>query len=375
MLKFLQRIYEIPNKGRRFKSMEGLRAYAALLIFFVHYFDAYIREIFKVDPNTLHLSKVADPALKACYYLFASHYGVDIFFFLSGFLICRILSKPEFNYGHFIVRRVTRIYPAAIIAISVWAYIRIIVQGWYGFELTQFVGNLFFLNAVPTLGIKPYATITWSLFYEMVFYLTFPAILLISAGKQQLKPLKIIFFGVIYMLLIYNIGGMFIRFLMFFGGCLMATLSTNQLKSMAKRFPDWLVIIVFFISTLIFSEFLRYDYFIPIFVATSFCLVLNVLYGKDLLNKFFSITPLRYLGNISFSFYLIHGFGIEIIMVHYKKSFEFMDGFLYLSITITLCLLISIFLSTLLYLVAERPYFQKKKELITVISATQKRTI
>ena len=354
------RIYSLPNESSRFKSMEGLRAYAALLVFMVHYFDAYIRSVYGQDPNILQLSQIESPGLFLSQYLFASHYGVDIFFLLSGFLVCRMVNRKDFRFGLFMTNRVRRIYPAAIIALLIWAYTRIVVQGWYGFELPQFIGNLLFLNAVPALDVTPYATITWSLFYELLFYMTFPLILLLSFGQARIKPVHVLLFAAAYMSVIQLLGGMYIRFLMFFGGALMSTLPVTTLRGLAERIPTWLVLAAYITSSFVFAEFLMYNYFIPLFAVTAFFFVLKVLYSKGWLYHIFALAPLRYIGNMSFSFYLLHGLAIEIVMHAWHNIFQTLDGPLYFLVTITVCLLLALALSTVLFLVAERPYFGHK---------------
>ena len=368
----LARIYEIPGGSGRFRAMEGLRAYAALLILLVHYFDAYIRDVFGTDPNVLRLSHIADPALLASYYFFASHYGVDIFFFLSGFLVCRMVTRTDFQLGHFLAHRMLRIYPAALIALLMWAYIRIAVQSWYPFDLSQFLGNLLFLNALPSLDIKPYAIVTWSLFYELLFYLTFPLILLLSIAGQRLTPIRVLLFAAAYMWGLQSLEGMFVRFWMFFGGAFMATLSADQLNALARRSPAWLVMLAFAASTLVFAECFRYDYFIPLFVVTTFFFAVKVLYGDGWLNRFFSLTPLRYLGNVSYSFYLMHLLAIDLVMYRYREAFAHLNGIAFLLVTFVLCLLLSVVFATILFLVAERPYFQRKPETQAAVLISEK---
>ena len=86
----LRNIYEIEGGGERFRSMEGLRAYAALLIFFVHYFDAYFREHLGQETSALDITSGDSLSFKIFYYLYNSHFGVDIFLFLERF----------FNFPH-----------------------------------------------------------------------------------------------------------------------------------------------------------------------------------------------------------------------------------------------------------------------------------
>ena len=76
------RIYSVPQACGRMEPLDGLRAYAAFLVFLVHYADSYANRVLGVDLNALRLTAVPDAHTGVIYFLFASHYGVDIFFFL-----------------------------------------------------------------------------------------------------------------------------------------------------------------------------------------------------------------------------------------------------------------------------------------------------
>jgi peptidoglycan/LPS O-acetylase OafA/YrhL len=356
----LERIYEIPGDRARLRSMEGLRAYAALLVFFVHYMDPYIRHAFKVDPNTLALSSIEQPDLALAQWLFASHYGVDIFFVLSGFLICRLVSSPKFRLSSFIVNRLLRIYPAAIASLAIWAFTRIAIQGWYDWDIQQFVGNLLFLNAVPATGVVPYNTVTWSLFFELLFYAIFP---LIRFGRDRSAPVRpgaVMLFGLLVCGALYLLGGNFVRFPMFFAGALMASVDEDRLKRAAAGIPLWAVLVAYAGSSVLFAETLSYRLFSPIFAVTATLLVLKTLYGTGLLAKLFSATPLRYLGNVSYSFYLTHGLGIELVMYRYHDTFASLPPLLYTFVTLFLCLILSTIVATILFVTVERPYFRRR---------------
>jgi exopolysaccharide production protein ExoZ len=354
------RIYALPNESSRFAAMEGLRAYAAFLVFLVHYFDVYSRNTLGIDPNTVRLGEAQDAVTAVVIYLFASHYGVDIFFFLSGFLIYRIITRSRFSYTSFAKSRLLRVYPTFLVSFFIWLYIRIVLQS-YPFELSQFVGNLFFLNAIPMAGVQPYNAVTWSLFYEFVFYMAFPLMLLLRPRSSRVGPWQVLGFGVLFMFVVLSLEPSFIRFLMFFGGALMACFHRKQLTALARRIPDTIVLVAYFTSTLWFAYQLSYTYFIPVFLVTTFLLVLKTLYGDGFLNTIFQIKWLRYMGNISYSFYLMHGLAIELIMVNSSSVFSGMGNGMYLAITFCAALLLAIVLATLLFLLTEKPYFMRKR--------------
>lgn len=362
MKQFIDRIYTLPNTASRFTAMEGLRAYAALLIFLVHYFDNFSRNILGIDLNSHNLGSVEDPVSGMVFYLFASHYGVDLFFFLSGFLIYRIVSRASFSYPEFVKGRLLRIYPTFLVSLFVWACVRIVIHHAYPFDLSQLLGNLLFLNAIPSLGVTPYNAVTWSLFYEFVFYLLFPAILLLPGPNSHQGPWHVIGFGIVFVWAAVNLNPFFIRFMMFFGGALMASLGYRQLTGLAKRIPDSLVIGCYLSSTLWFSFLLGYQNFIPVFLVTSFLLILKVLYGTGFLNRMFQNCWLRYLGNISYSFYLMHGLAIELVTGHLAKGLVEYGIAVYLVVTFGLALLLAVVFSTALFLLTEKPYFSRRQQ-------------
>lgn len=353
------RIYSLPNESSRLTSMEGLRAYAAFLVFLVHYFDAFARNMLGMDPNTVRLGEAQDAVTGLVIYLFASHYGVDIFFFLSGFLICRIIARSGFSYHSFAKSRLLRVYPTFLVSFLVWLYIRIVLQN-HPYDASQFFGNLFFLNAVPAAGVQPYNAVTWSLFYEFVFYLTFPLILFLQAGTARVNSWQVLCFGVLFMVVMLNLEPSFIRFLMFFGGAFMASIHPRQLTALASYIPETIVLLLYFASTIWFAHQLSYTYFIPVFLVTTFLLVLKILYGDGFLNKLFQLKWLRYMGNISYSFYLMHGLAIELVMVNLSPVFSGMGKGMYFAMTFCAALLLGIVLSTLLFLLTEKPYFTRR---------------
>ena len=94
--------------------MEGLRGFAVLLVFFVHYM-ALIEPWLGDDAawaETVSLV-VAD----------VGNAGVDLFFMLSGYLIYgSLLARPQ-PYGLFLRRRIERLYPTFLVVFLVILYL------------------------------------------------------------------------------------------------------------------------------------------------------------------------------------------------------------------------------------------------------------
>ena len=116
--------------------------------------------------------------------------GVDVFFAVSGFLICGLLLQEYARAGEidlrcFYIRRVFRILPpyyaalAAIVAISAFGAIHITYS-----NLPSCL--LFYRNYMP-LGGDYYTAHYWSLSVEEHFYLLWPVLLIASTPKRAGK--------------------------------------------------------------------------------------------------------------------------------------------------------------------------------------------
>lgn len=121
-------------------------------------------------------------------WLFAAHgrLGVDLFFIISGFVMHHTLSAKPYSAGGFMWRRLLRIAPAYWIAtlVLVAAAPLGIVAADYKFALWDLRTLLLSFAFVPHehlsgLGVLPVLTVGWTLNFEMFFYVTLAACLLI----------------------------------------------------------------------------------------------------------------------------------------------------------------------------------------------------
>jgi len=96
---------------RRLRGLDALRGIAALAVCLFHY--------------TYSFPRVTGRALDVNFVASAGHYGVDLFFIISGFVIFMTLEKNRSVYD-FIDARIARIYPAfwaaLLIAVAVLCF-------------------------------------------------------------------------------------------------------------------------------------------------------------------------------------------------------------------------------------------------------------
>ena len=167
--------------------------------------------------------------------------GVDVFFFISGYLITLIihnkLSKRNFNLKEFYIKRVLRIVPSylLIILISIIGFVFVFSE--YHFDKFQesinyslfFITNIYFLFNSNYFDISAYfkpLLHLWSLSTEFYFYLFFPIFYLILfkyVNNKKIFVIRIIYVLNLIFLLILNLNDNFtfyfplLRYLFLFG--------------------------------------------------------------------------------------------------------------------------------------------------------------
>lgn len=139
----------------RLPGIQAARAIAALSIAYFHSWVALTR--FPKD------TAYPLPILSGYGWL-----AVDLFFAISGFVICLVAAKPNFNVPSFLTKRALRLYPLWLMTLTAFALLAIV---WRGPREGETLG--YFLYSATLLPTEqfPFYDIGWSLQHEMVFYL------------------------------------------------------------------------------------------------------------------------------------------------------------------------------------------------------------
>ncbi len=160
-------------------SLTGVRFFPALLVFFIH----ALQPIGPVDP-TGPVNPFADQGLAqglVKFFLPAGYLGVSFFFLLSGFVITWSV-KPGERVTSYWRRRIVKIFPNHVV---MWAAAMILFASAYT-PMRTWLPNLFLVNS----WINDFTTQmsvnapSWSLCAELLFYLSFPLLLL---GVRRIK--------------------------------------------------------------------------------------------------------------------------------------------------------------------------------------------
>jgi peptidoglycan/LPS O-acetylase OafA/YrhL len=326
---------QVNEKATRLMELDALRGVAAFSVVLFHLSTHYF------NINRLNVPSVHFP-------IHGLH-SVYLFFVISGFVIFMTLNRVSTGW-EFFVSRFSRLYPAY------WASVLLtsIALGCFGdprteISIPQILGNLTMLQA--WLGIKAVDSVYWSLAAELPFYVI--AYLLFVSGPLRRRPhtvalswiaiclvsmyieryvLQVKFYEPLKLALLLDFAPLFMAGMLF---CLMrqgtATLLTHVtiiIAGVTHNILLWHGLEGIVLTALIFGAFYL------------------LAFGKL---SFIAVTPLVWLGMISYPLYLLHNkIGMAIIAKLTARSVD-----TYVSVIVAIG--VSVLLATTITLLVEKP--------------------
>lgn len=300
---------------KRLAALEGLRGYAAFLVFLVHSCGLVLAAAYGVDADHASMADAA-PNVAVLLFFFRSHYGVDLFFVLSGLLMADIAARRWPGTRTFLAHRALRIYPAylASLAITLAAGMALFAQHPAAADIAA---NLAFLQGFFVLGVPALNPVTWSLSYEAAFYLAVP-LLALAGGRIAGWLFPTAFLGLIALADALPGGKTiyFAYFALFAPGLWLGSMDAQERERYAKRLPGWVALGAWAAFALAFKleilTNLRGIYFVASGIAGGL-LVLKLCDGASLAARWLSTPPALFLGRISYSFFLVHYVVLHVI--------------------------------------------------------------
>jgi exopolysaccharide production protein ExoZ len=340
--------------GSNLRPMEGLRGFAVALVFLVHYATL-------VEP---WLEEAGDVSLWLARAHSIGNAGVDLFFVLSGYLIYGSLIGSQQSFWRYLWRRVRRIYPAFLAVFAVYLVLTYAqplelrkVPEESGDAALFIVQNLLLLPGI--FAIDPLITVAWSLSYELFYYLVMPLLVAVFGLRLRTPRWRCCFFVGMTVAAFgaAAVWGGHVRLTLFLAGVLLFELLRRD-KGWA---PPGLVTLGLLVAGLLAmlmpmpgpaGQALRS----LILFGTFFALCWNVLRMPAApLASGFSWLPLRWLGNMSYSFYLLHGLALKFFFMGVQRWHGAAPSDPLAVAMVVPALGFSLLMSSLLFLAIERP--------------------
>lgn len=364
-----------PQKAR-WLPMEGLRGIAVLLVFFVHYSSG--------------MAPYFGPKGKDLWWIAGIHEignsGVDLFFVLSGFLIYKAVIHRPINYRKYAYRRIERIYPVFLAVLLLYVllsyafpHLSRIPMGWPD-AFAYLMANVLLLPGM--FSIEPIITVAWSLSYEAFYYILVPLLVAILQMRLWRSQQRIAFLLGLY--LIYIVAqslelATHFRLTMFFGGILLYEIVYGLgmvPKGRDSAWPDRLALALFVGGLAFFTllgasrwmlgtswlaalpPFLKY----VLLNAALVYLIYRSLFASGPAGKLFSFTPLRWLGNMSYTYYLMHSLGLHIFFKALHVFAPSLQGSIAAYIALVpVAVIVTIAVSVPVYLFIEHPFSLRRR--------------
>jgi peptidoglycan/LPS O-acetylase OafA/YrhL len=346
----------------RYASIDGLRGYLAFGVFVHH---SVITWIF------LRTGVIEFPPSN--FYSQLGQGSVALFFMITGFLFWnRLLTQGrQHDWLAFAVSRVFRLYPLYLPLMLIVFVTVFYLQDWElkdpGIRLAgQILAWLTFdrpdVNQYHQTGML-ISNVTWTLGYEVFFYLALPlaGMVFIYRGSWLQVVLCLIGIYALYQLVGWE-HSLKKHFLASFLGGIGAAYWIRRPHLMAWGQTRQAGIIALLALAIAFTAFNRAFNLLPLLLLSLFFVIVasgNTLFG--------ALKPrsIRWLGEISYSTYLLHGFVLWVMVQRLPlvMDLDARDTWTYLSL-LAVCTCLLIVISSLTFLYIEKPGMSAGRKLL-----------
>jgi len=308
--------------------------------------------------------------------------GVDIFFFISGYLLTLLLVMEKNKFGKvnipkFYIRRGLRIWPLYFFLIALAPFI----VNWLGDKQPEYARTLLLVNNFQTMATQtweyPFAHF-WSICIEEHFYIVWPLIIALVPSRK-LVPTIIALIGLswgykiyTYIFLQTNWYELYLHILsrmdVILMGGLLAVLHIR--KSIVFKLNGYitmglmalLVVMLAFDDVSDFANMFNGVLRRPVYMALLALPMMDLLFNPERTSLFKKRNPFLYLGKVSYGIYMYGNILVPIIIKKLMLAHHIQNMYIYFATVFSLSLIVPI----ISYELMEKPFLKLKQRFALV---------
>ena len=342
-----------------FDASMGMRGWAATAVFFAHFHDQAEK----------YLAPETWTAKFAVYFEPLAHVAVNLFFIISAFLLYGALMRGKTPILPFVYRRMRRIYPAFLAVFAIYVALSYALPSqsklpdglWP--QIQHIAANLALLPGV--FPIEPIMTVAWTLSYELAFYIFLPIFFTIASIWNRSLGLRVAMLVSLFAAVHIFAGHHHIAAMFVVGMLIWEFWNITKSKTLPKGCGT-LALLCWFGFTWVYLFSVSGDLGVQLPALANQALLIiafaPIIYCTMMPNnsatKTFAWRPISYAGNLSYSFYLLHGLCINaffIVSTNVMGTAAWTSQLFYWFL-MSATLLAAFAASAALYLLVERPY-------------------
>ena len=358
----------------RYKQLDSLRGIVALFVFFTHFLGL------KGNMPLFYRLKLTPLGV-----LVNGNGAVMFFFVLSGFVLSLpfINAEKPLKLTAFYTKRIFRLYPAFIIAIIVSIFLKLFVfdkaamalfTGWidnfwnWDFDKANIAGLLkTFLLVGPQFNVNLIDPPIWSLIIEVKMSVVLPLFIIIASRSKPALNIGLMVF-LIWLAWQYEYDAWALA--VFYLGVLIAKYKNSIVTGLTNRGALFMILICM-VAIFLYNNNYEFPGFIQklqlpfkyslskyLMAIGSGLLIMLALAGKRI-TRFLEHRFFTFLGDISYSFYLIHAPILLTMASLFNNKYLLSPVYIFLS-----SLIIAVALAYGMFICIERPFQQIAKQLI-----------
>ncbi len=309
-------------------------------------------------------------------------FGVDIFFFISGYLLTYLLviEKEKFgkvNVPKFYIRRGLRIWPLYFFLVAVAP----LLVNWLGEKQPNYWPTIALVNNFETIHTQQWTypfSHFWSICIEEHFYLIWPLIVaFVPFKKLPVAILGLIGFSWLYKISTYLFLDSnwyqlylhtFSRMDVILLGGLLAVFYIKKPFEFKLHWSIVVIISVVLIFLLSFDDMSNYENMLNgvtrkfVYISLLGLLMMDLLFNPDRKKAMYRFKPLLYLGKVSYGIYMYGNILILIVIKKVMYGFGISNIYFYFLLIFTLSLIVPV----ISYELFEKPFLKLKQRFALV---------